>query len=135
MDGSRGLPEATPSRAVTLVEQYCRAERKAHTAEEKCVETVSRVHDLSSLRFRNGNLGWLGISKDQGRFRESRGTEIEVNLRGFWTKMNKSSQKGFRAMEEVWLLEDVIVRGFQEVRVVWSDSQALGVVSMGIKLF
>lgn len=49
--------------------------------------------------------------------------------------MNKSSQKGFRAMEEAWLLEDMIVRGFQEVRIVWSDSQALGFVSMGIKLF
>lgn len=49
--------------------------------------------------------------------------------------MNKISQKGFRAMEEAWLLEDVIVRGFQEVRIMWSDSQALGFVSVGIKLF
>lgn len=99
------------------------------------METVSRVHDLASLKFRNGNLGWLGNSKDRGRFRKSRGTEIEVNLRGFWTRVNKISQKGFRAMEEAWLLEDVIVRGFQEVRIMWSDSQALGFVSVGIKLF
>lgn len=49
--------------------------------------------------------------------------------------MNKSSQKGFRAMEEAGMLEDVIVRAFQEVRIAWSDSQALGFVNMGIKLF
>ena len=36
--------------------------------------------------------------------------------------MNKSSQKEFRAMEEAGMLEDVIVRGFQEVRIAWSDS-------------
>lgn len=43
--------------------------------------------------------------------------------------MNKSSQKGFRAMEEAGMLEDVIVR------IVRSDSQALVFVSVGIKLF
>lgn len=37
-------------------------------------------------------------------------------------------------MEEAWLLEEVIARGFQEVRRAWPDSQTLGLTDLETKL-
>lgn len=42
------------------------------------METVSRVHDLASLKFRNGNLGWLGNSKIEADLEKVEGQKLKL---------------------------------------------------------